>query len=103
MRANAKRKKGCFARLILPLLGLFCALALAALFYGMMVYEVDAQTGAGAREDAGGGVLTLREGELTREQTDEQRFGGEVCRVVTREYALDGGGTAWAVSAEPAA
>ena len=102
---RAKRKEGCAARAMIALLGLLCALALGAMFYATMVYQLGGE-GAPAREDGAGGgtaLLSLADGALLREETGEQTYGGQTCRVVTREYVLVNGASVLAVSASPAA
>ncbi len=117
---RARRKKGGrLTALAMGLLGLVCALTLFVIFYGTMVYQLSGEAqggGRGARlvsspaplgsgTDAPfpGALLALGEGTLLSEDAQDARTGGEICRVVTRRYALPGGGEALAVSAAPAA
>ncbi len=101
-----KRWGSAALRLLLVLVSLLCALALAAMFYGTMVYQLLDENGrplALEEEAQIAGLLALSEGEMTDERTDTARVGGVNCEVVTRAYALEGGGTARAITATPAA
>ena len=116
-----KKKSGLLTRLTVGALGMLCALVLAALFYGTMVYQLAGEeSGAlqGSRledtpaplvsgEDAAaqfpGRSLRLGSGTLVRESVQDIASGGENCRVLVRTYSLEGGGEAKAVSAAGAA
>ena len=50
-----------------------------------------------------GALLALADAQLTQEQAQDMTAGGQTCRVITRTYALSGGGEAKAVSAYPGA
>ena len=104
---RGKRKNGIVIRLLVALSGLLCALLLAALFYGTMVYQLggeDSEKPAEAAEEtAPSGVLALGEGELLGEETREIPMGGATCTVTTRTYALAGDVGALAITASPAA
>lgn len=116
-----KRKGGRVAALAMGGIGLLCAIVLFLIFYGTMVYQLADET-RGGRQGARlaatpapleqgtaasalfpGALLSLGEGVLQEETAQDVRAGGEICRVVTRRYALNGGGSALAVSAVPAA
>ena len=101
-------------------MGLLCALLLGALFYGMMVYQL-AGAGGGTGGEAApvestpapleeglpiqalfpGGRLELDTPSATQTGITAQdvTVSGQVCRVITISYALEGGGTARAISA----
>ena len=96
-----KKKKHGLMRAFSALLGLACALVLGALFYGTMVYQLAGEEGA-HRADTAGALLALSV-PLEKEETQEGVFGGQLCRVTTRTYALDSGKKALAVTASPAA
>lgn len=118
-KRGRRRKSGRLTALAMSLLGLVCALVLSVVFYGAMVYQFPEETRGDegeraffpsewpkAEESAGapfpGALLALDAGTLEDERTEEVRAGGKRCLVVTRRYALPGGGTAEAVSAAPA-
>ena len=103
------------------LFGLACALALGAVFYGAMAYQL---TGEGAKTAVQSGakempaplapglssaalypgpLLALSGAQLIEEKARDEIFGGEACRVITRTYALPSGAQASAISAYPAA
>lgn len=96
-----KKKKRGLIRLLSALAGFACALVLGALFYGTMVYQLAGESDAKA-VNAGGALLALS-APLEKEETQEISVGGQLCRVVTRTYLLDGGIRAEAISATPAA
>jgi len=106
-----KKKKRGFRWLLSMLVGFACALVLGALFYGTMVYQLAEGTGAAhsapfAAQTRGaasfpGPVLVLP-GEMTAETAHEAQYGGALCRVITREYEVDGR-PVMAISASPAA
>lgn len=99
---SGAKKPGCLARLIAGLAGLFLTLTFAALFYGTMVYQLAGEETPAAPE-AGTGLLALGTGTLLEERTEEALPGGGQGRVVTREYRLEDGTRALAVTATPAA
>ena len=103
---GARKKEGCLTRVFTALTALVCALVLGGLFYATMVYQLAGEDGVSSR--AGGEATALRiialgEGMLVRQEISEQEIGGEMCGVITREYALDDGTNALAISATPAA
>ena len=102
-------------RMLSAVLGFMCALALSALFYGTMVYQLGGVPHQDKRENAApaplasgqsaqaqfpGPMLALP-GELTQENVQDVMIDGVSCRIVKRTYAADGG-EATAVSACPA-
>ena len=119
---SGRRKKRALTGILMGLVGLLCALLLGALFYGMMVYQlagIDGGTEGGALA-AEGTPAPLEEGlpiqalfpgeRLTLDTPSATQTGitaqdvtvsGQVCRVITISYALEGGGTARAISATP--
>ena len=102
----ARKKEGCLTRLFTALIALLCALVLGGLFYATMVYQLAGEDAASRRAGDGAAalrVISLGEGTLVRQETGAQELGGEVCSVVTREYALGDGASALAISATPAA
>lgn len=94
-----KRKRSALAWIVSALLGLACAVVLGALFYGTMVYQLAGE--GGAQPPDASGVLAL-EAVLEKEETQEERVGGEGCSVVKRTYVLDSGLRVQAVTASPA-
>ena len=98
-----KKKKRGLSWLLSALLGFVCALALGALFYGTMVYQLAGEPGAEQAAAAGNGLLLALPAALIEEQAQDVESGGEICRVTMRTYALADGGGALAVSAAPAA
>lgn len=99
---SARKKSGRLSRLAAHLTGLLCLLAVGAVFYGTMVYQLAGEETA-PREAGPLRALLLGEGTLLERSESEVMVGGERCRVVTREYRLDGGESARTVSATPAA
>ena len=101
----AKRKrKLTVSGVIAALLGFICALMLAALFYGAMVYQLAGEPASDMQADeAAGGVLSLPSGTLLSEETVQQEAGGALCSVTVRTYALPDGQQAQAITASPAA
>lgn len=121
---SGRRKKHALTGILMGLVGLLCALLLGALFYGMMVYQlagIDGGTEDGALVAEGTPAL-LEEGTpvqalfpgvlLALDPSMAQQTGitaqdvtvsGQVCRVITISYALEGGGTARTISATPEA
>lgn len=121
---SGRRKKHALTGILMGLVGLLCALLLGALFYGMMVYQlagIDGGTEDGALA-AEGTPAPLEEGApvqalfpgvlLALDPSMAQQTGitaqdvtvsGQVCRVITISYALEGGGTARTISATPEA
>ena len=99
---STKRKKR-LTGLVMGAVGLACALLVAALFYGVMAYQLSGADGAAAQSEPGRGVLALGEGELVSQAQDTVEMGGVPCTVVTRVYALADGTAAEAVTAQPAA
>lgn len=116
-----RRRKGKAAGVFLALLGFLCALVLGAVFYGTMVYQLAGEASGGAPQPlrANGTPAPLAQGEsaqrlfpgpllalggaqLTGEEAQDVRMGGETCRVVTRTYALEDGSAATVISATPA-
>ncbi|MBQ7887103.1 MAG: hypothetical protein IJ313_09455 [Clostridia bacterium] len=87
------------------LVGLACALALGAIFYGAMAYQLADGPSQGVKTQAPepGALLALANAQLLWERTDEQEVGGEICTVTTRVYRTAEGLEAEAVSAGPAA
>lgn len=86
------------------LIGLACALALGAAFYGVMAYQLaDGQQDEHAQAASQGALLALADVELAGEQTAAQEMGGESCTVTTRIYRTGDGLEIEAVSASPAA
>lgn len=104
------------------LIGIACALALGAIFYGAMAYQLAGGEDGGARQtqavqatpaplaqgaDAAamypGALLTLSDAQLVNETAEDVRMGGTLCRVATRTYTLEDGTQAEAVSAYPGA
>ena len=102
MKPNKKRKWVKSA--IEMIVGLSCALALGAVFYGAMAYQLSGEqapeTAAAVSADA---LLTLPGAKMRFEQTVLQEMGGETCTVTIRRYYTDGGVEIEAVSASPAA
>lgn len=98
-----RRKNWSVSAVISALLGLTCALVLAVLFYGTMVYQL-AGDGESAQSIApSGGVLALTGATLMGEETAQQEVGGALYSVITRTYRLASGEEARAVTASPAA
>ena len=116
-----KKKSSLLTRLTVGALGIICALVLAVLFYGTMVYQLAGEeagapqgarlsespaplvAGAQAASQFPGRRLKLSGGTLAEEQILDVPSGGETCRVLVRTYSLEGGGEAKAVSAAGAA
>lgn len=121
---SGRRKKRALTGILMGLVGLLCALLLGALFYGMMVYQLAGIDG-GAEDGAllaEGTPAPLEEGlpvqalfpgvllaldpsmaQQTGITAQDVTVSGQVCRVITISYALEGGGTARAISATPEA
>lgn len=112
-----KRKRSVLSRVISAVLGFLCALVLGALFYATMVYQLTGEGAETARtalatpaplapqSDAQAlfpGALLALPGELQTETARDEVRGGEVCRVITRTYLVEGV-EATAVSATPSA
>ena len=119
---SGRRKKRALTGILMGLVGLLCALLLGALFYGMMVYQLAGIDG-GAEDGAlltEGTPAPLEEGlpvqalfpgvllaldpsmaQQTGITAQDVTVSGQVCRVITISYALEGGGTARAISATP--
>lgn len=121
---SGRRKKHALTGVLVGLMGLLCALLLGTLFYGMMVYQLAGAGGGTGGEAApvkstpapleeGLPIQALFPGErLTLDTPSATQTGitaqdvtvsGQVCRVITISYALEGGGTARAISATPEA
>ena len=121
---SGRRKKHALAGVFAGLVGFACALVLGALFYGTMVYQLAGERGTASRTPARaeaspaplaqdltvqalfpGALLALDPATVqeTGATAQDVSVGGQICRVVTRSYALADGGTARAVSATPAA
>ena len=112
---NKKKKRGIVWALSV-LLGFVCALVLGALFYGTMVYQLSVQDAPAQAPQATAAPLDLTQtasalfpgpllslpGEAREETVRDEMRGGELCRVVTRSYLIEGT-TVTAVSAYPAA
>lgn len=116
---NGRKTPRRLAGVMTALIGVLCALVMAALFYGTMIYQLagEKKMEAGARAQATpaplvqgerasalfpGALLALNEQE-TGTTAQDVRMGGQTCRVVTRSYTLADGSTARALSATPAA
>lgn len=85
------------------LIGLAFALALGAVFYGAMAYQLGSDTQEEMHQSAPeGALLSLPDAELRFEQTVQQEMGGEICTVTVRRYHAHDGVEIEAVSAEPA-
>lgn len=97
------RRKLTVSGVIAAFLSLSCAALLAALFYGVMVYQLAGEQKADVQAANGGGVLALSSGTLVGEAVTEETVGGAVCTVLTRTYALEGSIRALAITASPAA
>ena len=112
-----KKRSGCLWALSMAL-GFVCALVLGALFYGTMLYQLSAQDAGRTIEehvtpaplDAQASAAQLFPGpllslgaELKEERAADETFGGQICRVIYRTYALEDGSEALALSAAPAA
>ena len=101
---GSKNKKKWIANAIGLLIGLACALALGAAFYGAMAYQLAGGAPQGAQPAAGeNALLALPDAKLLSEQTAQQEFGGMLCTVTTRLYETQDGLEAEAISAGPAA
>ena len=88
------------------LIGLACALVLAAVFYGAMAYQLADGALEGAQAisvQESGALLALSDAQLIAENLQQQEIGGALCTVTTRTYRTDAGVEAEAVSASPAA
>ena len=111
-----KKKKRGLSRILSALLGFACALILGALFYGTMVYQLAGEAGAKAVMQAPApvpldlgksagelfpGPLLSLDAQLIDERAQDEMYGGESCRVVSRTYDV-GGVKATAISAYPA-
>lgn len=101
-----KKRKNWLSNAIGLLIGLACALVLAAVFYGAMAYQL----ADGALESAqaiavqeAGALLALSDAQLVSEGTRQQEIEDVLCTVTTRTYRTDTGVEAEAVSASPAA
>lgn len=106
---------------ISALLGLACALVLGGMFYAAMAYQLSgddlpAQQSAAAQPSPApfapgmtaaqlfpGALLGLEGMQPVSERAQDVQMGGRICRVITRSYALEGGGEAEVISAYPAA
>ena len=100
----AKRKRKLTASgVIAAFLGFACAVLLAALFYGVMVYQLAGEQKADIQPEAAGGALALSAGTLMGEAVTQESVGGALCTVLTRTYALPSGAQARAITASPAA
>ena len=100
--ANKKRKLTA-GGVLAAFLGLVCAALLAALFYGVMVYQLAGEQKAAIQQEAAGGVLSLNSGTFVDEAVTEENVGGAVCTVLTRTYALASGTQVRVITASPAA
>lgn len=104
MKSN-KREKW-FARAVGTLLGIALALALFAVFYGAMAYQLAGGKAQSAQQVAAAGeqaLLALPDAQLISEQTAQLQMGGTLCTVTTRTYKTQDGLEVKAVSASPAA
>ena len=99
-----RRRKLTVGGVFAAFLGFVCAVMLALLFYGAMVYQLAGEDATGAPGIEGaGGVLSLTSGTLLEETTTQQAVGGADCAVTTRVYALESGEQVRAITASPAA
>ena len=98
-------KKGKFTlqSAIGALLGLAFALALGAVFFSVMAYQLAGQQPDAQRVHAADALLAVADVELVSEQTAAQEMGGESCTVTTRLYRTADGLEIEAVSASPTA
>ena len=103
------------------MLGLACALVLGGMFYAAMAYQLSGDgltaqqsaaqlpspaplaPGMAAEQLFPGALLGIEGMQPVSERVQDVQTGGRICRVITRSYALEGGGEAEAVSAYPAA
>jgi len=102
---NSKKKRNWLGSAISALLGTACALVLGFVFYGAMAYQLLDEDGSAhsAAQAHGSSRLALSGVRLVSEQTVVCEYGGESCTALVRSYALDGGITAEAITARPAA
>ena len=103
---SAKKKRNWLSGAIGMLIGVVCALVLAAVFYGAMAYQLADGTLHSenqASAHASGTVLAIADAQLISEQTQQQEAGGTVCTVITRRYESGSGLEIEAVSADNAA
>lgn len=85
------------------LAGLACALALSAVFYGVMAYQLADEPQRSEAAGVQAALLAVADAELAAEQTALQEVGGETCTVTTRTYRTADGLEIETVSASPAA
>ena len=85
------------------LVGIACALALGAAFYGVMAYQLADGPQKSAETALPDALLAIADVELAAEQTAQQDVGGETCTVTTRTYHAADGLEIETVSASPAA
>ena len=85
------------------LIGIACALALGAAFYGVMAYQLADGSQKSAETALPDALLAIADVELAAEQTAQQDVGGETCTVTTRTYHAADGLEIETVSASPAA
>lgn len=101
---SSKKRPNWLGSAVGTLIGLLCALALGAVFYGAMAYQL-----TGGRQDAAveaarpEALLTLADAQLLAQQTVQEEMGGEICTVTTRVYRTDAGLEFEAIAASPAA
>lgn len=100
---SVKKKRISLSSVISALIGMACALVLAAAFYGTMAYQLADGTDRAVPQEEAAGLLALPEAQLISEHTEQQETGGQLCTVTTRVYQLSDGEQARAVSASPAA
>lgn len=101
---SSKKRPNWLGSAVGTLIGLLCALALGAVFYGAMAYQLTGGRQDAAEEAAGpDALLTLADAQLLAQQTVQEERGGEICTVTTRVYRTDAGLEFEAISASPAA
>ncbi len=122
-KKKRKRRNRLAEEIVALVLGTVFALMLGAIFYGVMAYQSaddevlrEAEAAQAPMPTAAplaqgvdmaglfpGQLMALGAGTLTGERAEDVRVGGEVCRAVTRTYALGEGVEVELVSAYPAA
>ena len=103
---SAKKRKNWLSSAMGMLVGVLCALVLAAVFYGAMAYQLADGTlhsGEQASVHGAGTVLAIADAQLISEQMLQQEIDGAVCTVITRKYENGDGLEIEAVSADHAA
>ena len=102
---SSKNKRFTVSGAIGFLLGLVVALALGAVFYGAMAYQLlesPQQEAVQPTADAAA-RLTIADAQLLSEQTLRQEVGGEICTANVRIYQTQSGAQVEAITASPAA